>query len=134
MAHVGDVGDPGETVPRAAAAWGMGRVENVAVDGQRNSKGTAVSDSYGLHAGRLPNRCGLVTLREAGLPCVAPHIPSHDHPPDMVTYSPDNPSATKYHCPDLPCGAKPENTPYHMDYHERRESPPATIHSLPQVL
>ena len=40
------------------------------------------------------------------------NIPSHEHPPDVVTYSPDNPSATKYHCLDLPCGAKPENTPY----------------------
>ena len=40
------------------------------------------------------------------------NFPCHRHPPHMVTYSPDNRSATKYHCPDAPCGAKHDNTPY----------------------
>ena len=39
---------PPPDTARAVAAWGPGRVENADVDGQRNSKGKAVSDSDGF--------------------------------------------------------------------------------------
>ena len=40
------------------------------------------------------------------------NFPPHEHPRHEVTYSSDNPGATKYHCPALPCGVKRDNTPY----------------------
>ena len=41
------------------------------------------------------------------------NFPAREQPPHRVTYSSDTPSAKKYHCPDVPGGAKPDNTPYH---------------------
>ena len=82
-----------------AAAWGPGRAENADGHGQRNSKGKAVFNLLRFSRRKVaqPTLFGHTERRWIDMRCT--HIPSHEHPPDGVTYSPDNPSATKVSLP-----------------------------------
>ena len=102
-------GRRGSRRDRRLGAGGEPRMPMLPVSEIRKGK-PCQTPTVARRQGAQPTLFGHTERRWIDMRCT--HIPSHEHPPDVVTYSPDNPSATKYHCPDLPCGAKPENTPY----------------------